>query len=698
MPDNPTFQLKTALGATALQLHSMQGREEISRLFGYRIVATADPAAKVKLEDLLARPAEVIVTPQEGDKRIFHGLVSEAGFDGFIGRRPSYTLQVVPWPWLATRSRNSRIFQNKSVPDILKAVFDAYGATPKLELTATYRPRAYCVQYRESDFDFASRLMEEEGIFYFFKHEPGKHTLVLGDAPAVFQPLFGLRKLPYRDAWDESANVAAVTSWRWRQAVQTGKITLWDHTYLAPGNHFEGKKEGQAKHPHNKVEAYDYPAGLASVQSDGEPGRWGAESTARAGVRLEEQQARYARAEGRTRSIHLAAGARFELSEHGQADQNGDKVVFATDVVLRAPDAEAAARGAAGAASYEARFEAFDAKVPFRPERRTPKPTIAGAQTATVVGPAGEVVHTDKHARVKVQFHWDREGRSDETSSCFVRVAQGAAGKGFGMLALPRIGHEVVVDFLEGDPDRPLIVGSVYNADNPPPYPLPDNKTISTFKTRSFNGGAADYNELRFDDQQGSEHLALHAQRDRDDSVEHDYAVWIGHDEVRVVDHNRSEHVKANADLTVDKNLAQTVAEDMQLDVGKNLAVAIGESTHLAVGQEFSIDVSAATSLNTGSNLDLKAGANAALEGGANVHVKAGVNLVLEAGVQLTLKAGPASVVLGPDGVSITGPIVKINSGGAAGSGSGAKPKKPTKAKKATKPAKPKDKMDGKHR
>jgi len=698
MPDPHAIQLR-ASGAP-LRFHSMHGREEISRLFEYRIVATADPTEKIKLEDLLAKPAEVTIEPAQGDKRIFHGLVAEAGFDGFIGRRPSFSLRIVPWLWLATRSRNSRIFQNKSVPDILKAVFDSYGATPQMNLTGSYRPRAYCVQYRESDFDFASRLMEEEGIGYFFKHEAGKHTLVIGDAPGLFAPLFGLSSLPYRDAWDESAEDAAVTSWLWRHEVQTGKVTLRDHSYLAPTNNFEGTAQGQAKHPHNKIEAYDFPADLAPVVDDGEPGKWGAESTARARVRLEEQLSNQVRAEGRTRSLHLACGARFKLERHPLADQNGEKVVLATEITLRAPDAEAMARGAgaAGGASYEARFWAFEHRVPFRPARRTRKPTVAGAQTATVVGPAGEVVFTDKHGRVKVQFHWDREGRKDQNSSCFVRVAQGAAGKGFGMLALPRIGHEVVVDFLEGDPDRPLIVGSVYNADNPPPYALPDNKTITTFKTRSFSGGAADYNELRFDDKQGSEHLALHAQKDRDDSVEHDYAMWIGHNEVRVVDNDRSEHVKGNADLTIEKNYQQTVAEEVQIDVGKNLAMTIGMSGHTTIGQDFGIDVGAGTALNTGANLDVKAGANAALEGGANVHVKAGVNLVLEAGVQLTLKAGPSSVVLGPDGVSITGPLVKINSGGAAGSGAGAKPKKPTKAKKATKPAKPKDKMDGQHR
>ncbi len=691
------IELATPLGPGKLQFRSLRGREEMSRLFSYRVLATADPKADIDIEKLLGRNVEVTVALLRGTKRVFNGLVSAAEFAGFVGRSPAFALHLVPWFWLATRSHDVRIHQHKTVPDILKSIFDKYGGAATPRLTRTYRPRAYCVQYRESDFDFASRLMEEEGISYFFKHEAGKHSLVYGDAPGMHEALFELDTLPYRDDWDTDAPVAAVTGWRWRREVQTGKVTLRDRTFEMPTQQLTGTASASRSHPHAAIEHYDAPAALPPYKDNdtSDLNTWVQEVAPSAKTLLEAHQARFAMAQGQTGSTLLATGARFKLDKHPLAAQNGEYVVFATDIEIEAPDAEALTRGSG--ARYQAAFEAVPARVPVRPPRRTPKPLVAGVQTATVVGPAGEVVYTDKYGRIKVQFHWDRQGGNDQNSSCFVRLAQGSAGKGFGVFALPRIGHEVVVDFLDGDPDRPIVIGSVYNADNMPPYALPDNKTVSTWKTRSFNGGAADYNELRFDDKQGSEHLALHAQKDRDDSVEHDLSTWVGHDEVRVVDNNSSTSIGADTTLAIGKNLAQTVAEDVQLDIGKNLLTTVGEHHDLTVGQDFNTSVGAAMSITTSSDLHMTIGANAALDAATNLHLKAGTNLVIEGGTQLTIKAGGSSVVLGPDGVSITGTMVKINSGGAAGSGAGSKAKKPKKAVKPTKPAKPQDKMQGKH-
>jgi type VI secretion system secreted protein VgrG len=342
--------------------------------------------------------------------------------------------------------------------------------------------------------------------------------------------------------------------------------------------------------------------------------------------------------------------------------------------------------GAGGETDHESRFTAFKFATPFRPARITPKPSVGGPHTATVVGPPGEEIHVDKYGRVKVQFHWDRVGQKNDASSCWVRVAQVMAGKTWGMMMLPRIGHEVVVGFLEGDPDQPVIVGAVYNAENMPPWALPANKTQSGLITRSsLGGGAADFNALRFEDKKGSEQVWFHAQKDRDDEVEHDLSTWVGHDEIRTVDNDSALHVKHTLDVTVDKNYALTIGEEVNLDVGKNLTLASGENFGATVGKQFTVDAGSSYSMKAATEVFLKAGSDFGAEAGANVHIKGGANVVIEAGAQLTLKSGGNSVVIGPDGVSITGTLVKINSGGGAGGGGGAKPVKPTKAEKAAK-------------
>jgi type VI secretion system secreted protein VgrG len=689
---NEHFEAKLSLpGGLMLDLLSVDGTESLSALFSYTVTAFGPAGTKVDFDSLLGKPAEVTVSDGFGPDRLYHGLIANARFEGHVGRGHAWRFELVPWLWLATRSANLRIFQHKSVPDIIAAVVEPYDGVLVKQLSATYAPRDYCVQYRESDFQFVSRLMEDEGIFYFFRHSAGKLEMVLGDSTNVHTTQLSLETMPYNSTPRLRSKGASVTHWSWSSQIRTGKLSLRDHNFQVPAQTYEKSALAQVKHPHGQIEAYDYPGGLAPYGDspavvDHNTRHW-----------LEAAQALRASADGATNALRLCVGARFKLTEHEVTAQNGEYIVHGTRTRIRVANTES---GVAADSSHDCRFTAFPAALPFRAPRVTPRPCVQGPQTALVVGPAGEEIHVDSYGRVKVQFHWDRSGAKDDHSSCFVRVAQPAAGKGWGVVMLPRIGQEVVVDFLEGDPDQPLVTGGVYNADNLPPYPLPDHKSVSTWKSRSTpKGGTADYNELRMDDTKGSELLFLRAQKDRSDVVQENQGTDIGKDEQRTVGKNRSLAVGESQDTTVGKKFALTVGEDLQIDVGKQLQVSSGEAVGITAGKDFTVDASTAYSMNAGSDVHLKAGANFNAEGGANVNLKAGANVVIEATTQLTLKVGGSSIVIGPDGVSVTGsPLVKINSGGSGGSAKSPKPVKPTKPDKAKKPPPLKDPLDGKHR
>jgi type VI secretion system secreted protein VgrG len=669
-----------------LKFKSMSAHEEVSRLFEFQVIAISGDSA-ISADDLLGTQAAVSLEVADDTKRWFHGVIASFGIEGVVGRYYSYRLTLRPWAWLLTRSADLRIFQQKTAPDIIKDVFGEYAHTFVNELKGTYATRTYCVQYRETDFNFVSRLMEEEGIFYYWRHSEDKHELVLADGPSTHVATPGFDTILYLEDDLRVAEKQAINDWHMRHEIQPGKATLSDYDFDKPSTSLRSlTASGSRKHAEREHEIYDYP-GLYGVKADGD---------ARARIRLDELSARFGRFTGQGNTPGLAAGALFTLKDHPRADQNGDYVLLSTQIDMQQAGYES---GNEQDTLFLCRFVAKAAADPFRPARTTRKPSVAGPQTALVVGDGDKGdIWTDKYGRVKVQFHWDRVGKKDGKSSCWLRVASGWAGNGWGLLAIPRIGQEVVVAFLEGDPDQPLVVGSVYNAENMPPYELPAKAAVMTLKSRTLQGAVADYNELRFDDTKGSEHLMLQAQKDRYDIVKNDLRTDVANDEERSVGKNQSVSVGENLALTVGKAMSQTVGDALHLDVAKDQLVNIGANHGLKVTQDASTDAGQNWSLNAGQDIHAKAGMNLGAEAGMNLHLKGGMNVVIEAGMQLTIKAGPASVVLGPDGVSITGPLVKVNSGGAAGSGSGAKPKKPAKPEKAKKPEKLKDPLDGKHR
>ncbi len=687
MPDPSALQMALVTSPDKkLNFRSMSAHEEVSRLFEYQITASSDDAS-VLADDLLGKPVAVSLAVADGSLRWFHGIVASFGIEGGDGRYHSYRITARPWLWLATRSANIRIFQAKSAPDIVKAVLSAYPGEVVDELTGSYASREYCVQYRETDFNFVSRLLEEEGIFYFFRHSQDKHQLVLADKSSSNTAFAGFETVPFNAGDDQEVDTPGISEWRMRHEIQSGKMTLRDYNFKTPSTDLiSNPATANRSHAEAAHEVYDYP-GLYGVVADG---------STRATVRLEEAESRFGRFTGQGNTPGLLAGCKFTLAGHKRDDQNTDYVVLATQIDMKL----AAYESGNDQTLFLCRFTAQKYAEPFRPQRITRKPAVQGPQTAVVVGGGSDGdIETDEYSRVKVQFFWDRLGKKDSNSSCWVRVATPWAGDGWGMISLPRLGQEVVVDFLEGDPDQPLITGRVYNAMQKPPYLLPDNATVSTIKSRSKNGGTTDFNEMRFEDKPGSEYVFLQAQKDKFELVKETVNTEIRKDQLLTVKADRKEKVEGEFHLSVAKDVKQKLGGKFNLKVAENILLDTGGLHSLKAAQDITSKSGTAYSIDAGTDLQVKAGMNVGIVGGTNVHLKGGVNVVIEAGVMLTLKAGGNSVVIGPAGVTITGsPMVMINSGGGAGSGAGASPVAPTAPDPPTDPDALKDPLDGKHR
>jgi type VI secretion system secreted protein VgrG len=639
---NRKIQVITSLGEDALLFYRMHGREGLSEPFEYRVELVSEDRA-IDPQKILGEPIAIRLQLETGNWRYFHGYVSRFGQGSDLNGLACYHAIVQPWLWFLTRTSNCRIFQNQSVPEIIKQVFQDHGFSDfKVKLSGSYATREYCVQYRETDFSFVSRLMEDEGIYYYFSHEKDKHHLVLADSGNAHDPFPGYDNIPYHADTGSTDRTRKdhIHAWSFTHEVQPGAYELTDYDFKKPKADLRVKAILMESHARAAYERFDYPGRYTETGVGDNFVR----------QRLEEQHAGFERGEGQGNARGLAVGCRFKLKEFPRQDQNRDYLVVAAQYQLQL-DEYGSSRAAAGEDNlFDCSFAVQDHKRPYRAPRSTHKPFVHGAQTAFVVGPAGEEIYTDQYGRVKVQFHWDRYGKADENSSCWVRVSQPWAGKNWGMIALPRIGQEVLVDFLEGDPDQPIISGRVYNDGSMPPYKLPDNAHISTIKTNSTKGGDG-FNELRFDDKKGAEQVFIHAERNLDVRVKNDSLEWIGNER----------------HLIVKKDLLE------QID-GDRHATIKGDSNAAVVGS---------LSLKVDQDLQEKVGMKHALDAGQEIHLKAGMNVVIEAGTSITLKAGGGFIVVGPSGVTISGTPVLINSGGSAGSGSGCSPDAPKAPKEA---------------
>ncbi|MBK8167233.1 MAG: type VI secretion system tip protein VgrG [bacterium] len=682
--DGRLCRITTPLGADVLFVQELNGHEGLSELFRYDLVLIAADGG-LDFSRIVGKSVTLSIDLADGSQRYVNGVVSRFAQTGADARMTVYRAEIVPWLWLLTRRSDCRIFQNLSVQEIVSAVFDKLGfADYEFSLNGSYDPLIHCVQYRETDFDFVSRLLESAGIFYYFRHEDGKHTLVLADAASHHQalpeqPIAKLEASPGGQATEDR-----LESWRVEQTLQPGKYALSDYNFIDPGTDLlVGSSSAVTAGTRDLYEIYDYPGTYVNL---------GAETDGK--LSKGDRHVQLAREEGDCRAIihrgtggcrAFRAGYRFDLEGHSRAG-------YDTSYLLVRVEHELTQRGdlvsgTDSSTDYRNAFTCIPHAVAFRPRRATRKPRMAGPQTAVVTGPAGEEIYVDKYGRVKVRFHWDRESSGDENSSCWIRVAQNLAGKAWGMVFHPRIGQEVVVDFLEGDPDQPLITGRVYNARQPIPYTQP---TRSGVKTSSTKGGAADnYNEIRFDDLKGSEELHIHAEKDETIVVENDKSEsvgnnesitigsdrteQVGHDETMTIGNNRSHTVGVNETQVVGADRSRqvggnenvTVALTRTHAVGVNETVAVGVAQEIAVGVTRAIAVGGSQSLTVGKDLTESIGANQTVEVGKDGSIKIGKKLMITAGDEVAIVTGKAKILMKKDGsISIEGKDVTVKGTG----------------------------------
>ncbi len=644
------FQAETPLGGKdELLLTGFSGEEGVSQPFRF-ILDLISQSPAIDPSALLREPVSLTVRLADGSDRIIHGMVVRFIQGGRTQEITTYQAEIVPWIWYLSLSTDCRIFQNKNVLEIIEAVFGEYGfADYDIRCTATYQPREYCVQYRQTDLDFVSRLMEEEGIFYFFEHSASGHKLILGDDSSPIQPCAQAeaRLSGTPSGWFDEDVILELKK---ENAVHTTSVTLTDYDPLQPALNLQSSAVQSGDD-----ELYDFP-GKYTTTKEGE--RYSS-------LLLEELATFQEVVQGNGDCRAFESGKKFSLIEHYRSDANKEYLL----VQVKHHGRGGGYRSGAEEAEYSNQFLCIPAGVPFRPPRKTLKPLVSGSQTAVVVGPAGEEIYTDKHGRVKVQFHWDREGKKDENSSCWVRVSQPWAGKNWGAVTIPRIGQEVIVDFLEGDPDRPIVTGRVYNAKQVPPYSLPGDKTQTGIKSRSSKGGdGSTFNEIRMEDKKGEELLYLHAEKDKSVVVENDNTESIGNDESVTIGHDQTLSVGNDRTISVDDDHEETIAEDMTLTVGSDREMTVGGDLDEKVGSDMTLKVGSDRSVTVGSDLSEKVGKNVSLAVGKKNTVKVGDVFSLEAKKvqikaedEISLKVGTASITVKKSGdVEIKGTNIKV--------------------------------------
>jgi len=545
--------ITTPLGADKLLLRSVRGEERISGLFQFFLEMQSEEKS-LDFSKIVGKTATVTMKLADGTTRYVNGIVGRFVQAGSDAKLTTYYAELHPWFWLMTMSADCRIWQNKSVKDIVTGLFTELGFTDyKDSTTGTYDPLEYCVQYNETAFAFVSRLLEGAGIFYFFTHEDGKHTLVLGDDSSAFADCAGAATVQYGGYgnWKQQNLVSGCTI---EEMVIPGKYAVDDFGFETPSTDLMGSTDSTVATNGSKRRLFEYPGGFTKKDA----------SEGISKLRLEEREAPQKSLRGESFTPAFTAGGKTTLQKHYRDDVN------AAYVLLRVSHA-------ATNDEYTNSFEAFAATLAYRPPRVTRKPVISGTQTAIVVGKSGEEIWTDKYGRVKVQFHWDQLGKNDENSSCWIRVAHGWAGKSWGQMFLPRIGQEVVVSFLEGDPDRPLITGSVYNAEQTVPYTLPDDQTKSTIKSNVSKGGEG-FNEIRFEDKKDSEEIFVQAQKDAN--------VTIKNNETRKVGFDKKDKGNQTIDIYQDRTVTLDQGNDkLEVKTGnRTLLVDTGNDTYTVAG------------------------------------------------------------------------------------------------------------------
>ena len=543
-------------------LFRMRGREELGRPFKYDLELLSTDFG-LQASRLLGQSMTVMIEQQSGHTRHIHGIVTRFARGGERGRYAVYEVTLRPSLWLLSHTTDCRIFPNATVPAVIQEVLRDYGVDDlRSDLVSEYPSVDYQVQYRETALDFVTRLMERAGIYYYFRHEENKHKLVLTDAQ--HEPAPGYAEVPYYPQ-DPSHERESEHLYRWSvsEQIQPGAYALDAFDFEKPKASLAVRTIDSARSRALRSSSSTTTGGYSAVSLGEGQSR----------IRLEALQAQHAqvRAEGNARG--LMTGGALHADRVSAARQNKRYLITSEEIAFENNDFES---GQSGSAKFRSAITAIDGEDAVPAAGRDPFAVIPGPQTAIVVGPKGKEIWTDQYGRVKVQFHWDRLGESDGANSCWVRVAQVWAGARWGAMHIPRIGQEVIVEFLEGDPDQPIITGRVYNADNMPPYDLPDNQTQSGIKSRSTQDGTPEnFNELRFEDKKGDEELFLHAEKNLSETVKNDHTTSVGANQSTSVGKNQSDSVGGDQSLSVTGNQSADVKGSQSVTVGNGSTLGI---------------------------------------------------------------------------------------------------------------------------
>lgn len=621
---NRFVAIKTALDADVLLIRSMSVSEELGKPFEITAELLSEDH-EIDFDEVIAKPCAIRMELGNGRTRYFHGIVAEFSQGGLVGELASYRAVIVPWTWLLTKSSYCRTFQKITRPDVAQNVLKEQGSDIELRLSETYEKSEFIVQYRETNHNFVSRLLEHEGITYFFTHTDTKHTIVLADSPAAYEPFEGYEKIRYSsEGFDRADEQQGIRTLSIKQMVTPASVMLKDFDPLVPTKDLTKQRE-KTWNNSSVGSIYDYPGDYTA----------NAEGESLATKRLQELQSFRHVISGTGNARGIAVGHVFEIDSPPRGDLEEKKWLVTSASYEITVDDYGASKGGSGGASCSVSFTAIESTVHFRPERVTPSPIVSGPQTAIVVGRSGEEITTDDHGRVKVLFHWDRLAKGDETSSCWVRVSQAWAGKSWGAFFLPRHGQEVIVEFMEGDPDRPIITGRVHNGDNKPTYPARESPTMSGIVTNSSRGGGG-FNALTFTDAAGSEMFYMRAQKDLETHVLHNSTLRVDNDEFQTITRNRIESVGGDFKSTIK---------------GKHIVEVTGdESVTLKANEKR--EVTGRQSETVKDDVAIKHGKNCAIDVAEQFHLKA-KEIILEASANLTIKVGSTTIAIEQGGVAI---------------------------------------------
>ena len=640
-----------SLGKDTFLLTAFEGVEYISGLFEFNIEVLSENL-EVDPDSIVGKTATITI--QNDQERKFNGYIKSFTFGEVKSNNlRQYRMVMVPWLWFLSQTNDHRIFQEKNTKEIVSQIFNDLGFSDFDFKAAGGNKREYCVQHNESDLNFISRLLEEDGIAYYFEHDDKKHKLVLVDQQNAYTDV-AETNLEYSKGNTPNTQI---TAWEHIYLFKKGKWSLNDYNFKEPKKDLNASTKTKSQFAKNDTfEHYEYP-GLYDTTM-------GADLVK---IRLDAEEVDRNTVKGSSDCSSFFAGGKFKVAKHATSSEKGSYIL--ARVFHKAHD-NSYFSGSDGSSDYKNDFICIPSDVHFRPRNEHKKPVMKGPQSALVVGPAGEEIYIDEHNRIKVQFIWDREGKKDENSSCFVRVMQAWAGNQWGSSFIPRIGHEVIVSFLDGDPDRPLVTGSVYNGWNKPTYP---SKTQSGIKTRSTKDGTPqNFNELRFEDKKGDEQIYVHAEKNFDTQVENDQTLTVDHDRTKTIGNDENSSIGNDRNKSVGNNQTESIGKNKTIDVGENHTESIGKNMSLSVGKNISIDIGENHTETIGKNMTISVGKDLSesvdgkyTESVTKEYALTAKTITLQADDQITLKTGSASIVMKKNGdITISGKNINVKGSG----------------------------------